>query len=591
MTVQRDQSLSDLGERIATSDLSRRELMRRAAGLGAAAVVGGGLLTVHPDDAAAAPRAQSGDRRVRKLQLLTNPQANVPEEFEQAQVAAKQLKEIGIELDVQVADNTKLQDFVWFSRDQWDMTMWQMVGRPERLDPDEFVYNLFHSSTAADGYNFVGYINPEYDKLAEAQRVEMDREKRKAIIDQAQQIIANDVPFLFTVYPHQNFAYNKAIWDETTIVESKGIGIKAYWTFVGATPLTDQKDMILNTTVSVQAINPLYISGGVDSWVTELIWDRLMRIDPSGLPQPYAAEKVEWTDERTVVCTLRPGMTWHDGQPVTVDDVIFSFQAPAGDMAPMYKPFVAPIETVSAIGDNQVQFVLKAPTAAFETSGLAKLNLIPKHIWGPILDDMQAQGQNAQNAQEDTPIGSGPFKFSSWARQQEIVLEANPNHFQAPKMARWILRDMPNVSASLGALQSGEINFLSDYTGDPELLKQAVDATDGLAMVSTIPVGFRFYAPNGRRPPLDDPALRRAMATAIGKQQIVQNIYKGFATVADSHVSKALEFWHADGLPDYATADVEAAKAILTEAGYSWDDEGHLLYPEGKSETLETGKI
>lgn len=576
----------------ATGDISRRDLMRRAAGLGAMAVVGGSLATITIEPVSAAPRAQEGDRKVRAFQLLTNPQAAMAEEFEAAQVALNQLKAIGITLDVQVADNTTLQDHVWFNRDQWDITMWQMVGRPERLDPDEFIYNLFHSSTATDGYNFVGYINPEYDALAEAQRVEMDREKRKEIIAQAQQIVANDQPFLFTVYPHANYAYNSTIWDPATVFESKGIGIKAYWTFVRATPLSDQTDMILNTQVAVQAINPLYISGGVDSWVTELIWDRLMRIDADGLPQKYAAENVEWTDERTVVCTLRAGMTWHDGQPVTADDVIFSFQAPAGDMSPMYKPFVAPIESVTALSDTQVQFVLKAPTAAFETSGLAKLNLIPKHIWEPALAEMAAQGQNAQDYVEEHPIGSGPFKFVNWAPQQEIILEANTAHFEAPKMTRWILRDMPNVSAALGALQSGEINFLSDYSGDPQLLQQAVASTDGLVLVSTIPVGFRFYAPNQRRPPLDDPALRRAMATAIGKQQIVQNIYKGdFATVADSHVSKALEFWHADGLPDYATADAEAAKAMLTEAGYSWDDDGNLLYPEGKSETLETGSL
>jgi peptide/nickel transport system substrate-binding protein len=573
-----------------TGDLSRRELMRRAAGLGAAAAVGGGLAT-HPGRVGAAPRAQTGDRKVRTLQLLTDPQATVPDVFEAAQVAAKQLKQIGISLDVQSTDSNQLQNFVWDQRDKWDMTMWEMVGRPERLDPDEFVFNLFHSSTAKDGYNFVGYINPNYDKLAESQRVEMDREKRKQIIDQAQQIVANDQPFIFSVYPHANYAYSKAIWDEKTIVESKGIGIKAYWTFVGATPLTDQKDMILNTLTSVAAINPLYISGAPDSWVTELIWDRLMRIDASGLPQPYAAEKVEWTDPQTVVCTLKAGMTWHDGQPVTPDDVIFSFQAPAGDMSPQYEPFVALIDSITAVGANQVQFKLKSPSAAFETSGLAKLNLIPKHIWEPILADQKAKGQNAQAAQEDKPIGSGPFKFSNWARQQEIILEANPSHFQAPKMGKWILRDMPNVSAALGALQSGEINFLSDYTGDPELLKQTVSSTDGLAMVSTIPVGFRFYAPNGRRPPLDDPALRRAMATAIGKQEIIQNIYKTFATVADSHVSKALEFWHANGLPDYAKADIEAAKKILSDAGYSWGSNGNLLYPEGKSETLQTGKV
>ncbi|MDP9356891.1 MAG: ABC transporter substrate-binding protein [Chloroflexota bacterium] len=586
MSVERDQALTRLIEQFTSGDISRRELMRRVAALGGALVVAGSVGSVTPS---AATAAQQDPRRVRKLSLAVQPQANVPEEFEGIQLAAGQLKQIGLDLEIQVMPWEQMSDLVWFNRQQWDMTAWQMVGRPERLDPDEFVYNLFHSSTIEKGYNFVGYNNPEYDKLAEAQRVEMDREKRKEILYQLQEIVANDQPFIFFVYPHENFAYSSAVWDPASIVEAKGIGIKNFWTFVRATPVGEQKDMILNTQAVVQAINPLYISGGTDSWITELVWDRLMRINPEGFPEPFAAEKVEWQGDTTVLVTLRSGMTWHDGQPVTVDDVVFSFQAPAGDMSPMYKPFVAPIASVTPVGDNQVEFKLTSPFAAFETAGLAKVNLIPRHVWEPVFADLQAQGLNAQEYQEETPIGSGPFKFVNWARSQEIILEANSTHFQAPKMGRWILRDMPNVSAALGGLTSGEINFLSEYTGDPELLKQTVDSAQGLTMVSTIVVGFRFLAPNERRPPFDDAALRRAMATAIGKDQIQTNIYKGFADIADSHVSKALEFWHAPDLPDYATSNIEAARQILQEAGYSWDGEGFLLYPEGKTETLQTG--
>ena len=68
-----------------------------------------------------------------------------------------------------------------------------------------------------------------------------------------------------------------------------------------------------------------------------------MRIGPDGLPQPWAAEKRELGRRHDRRRTLRAGMKWHDGKPVTVDDVMFSFEAPAGDKAPMYKPFVANI--------------------------------------------------------------------------------------------------------------------------------------------------------------------------------------------------------------------------------------------------------
>ncbi len=75
------------------------------------------------------------------------------------------------------------------------MTAWRMVGRPERMDPDEFIFNLFHSSTAESGYNFVGFVNEQYDQLAAEQRGETDQEARRQLIYDAQQIIAEEVPY------------------------------------------------------------------------------------------------------------------------------------------------------------------------------------------------------------------------------------------------------------------------------------------------------------------------------------------------------------------------------------------------------------
>ena len=124
-------------------------------------------------------------------------------------------------------------------------------------------------------------------------------------------------------------------------------------------------------------------------------------------------------------------------------------------MSPMYKPFVSSIESVTAEG-NVLTFKLLKPNAAFETSSLSKINLVPKHIWEPVLADLESKGQNMEQYQEETPIGSGPFKYViNWARAQEIILEAVPDHC-APKIGKWILRDIPNVSASVGGLQSGD---------------------------------------------------------------------------------------------------------------------------------------
>ncbi len=126
-----------------------------------------------------------------------------------------------------------------------------------------------------------------------------------------------------------------------------------------------------------------------------------MRIGPDGLAEPWAAESVTWEDDTNVVVKLREGMLWHDGEPVTADDLIFSFQAPAGEEAPMYKPFVSRIANIEKVDDLTVRFTLTEPWVAFETASLAKLNLIPKHIWEPILAELADSPDNAESIEED----------------------------------------------------------------------------------------------------------------------------------------------------------------------------------------------
>ena len=283
-------------------------------------------------------------------------------------------------------------------------------------------------------------------------------------------MINRDQPYAFLVHPKYPMAFNKKVFKEDTVVTQTGIGIRNIWTFVGAEPLGAQKDLIINSSEALNACNPLYIGGAVDSWITDLIWDRLMRIGPDGQPQPWAAESVEWKDDTTIAIKLRAGMKWHDGKPVTVDDVIFSFTAPAGDKAPMYKPFVTEIASMEKDGDMGLTMKLKTPNAAFFTASLSKINLIPKHVWEPVLKGLDGKPENAEQIKDVNRTGSGPFKIVRWQPNEEVVLEAFPDHFKAPKIARWIMRIVPNAEATLGMLKSGELNFLGFFGGDPEVL-------------------------------------------------------------------------------------------------------------------------
>ncbi|WP_342362766.1 ABC transporter substrate-binding protein [Terrarubrum flagellatum] len=524
---------------------------------------------------------QAGDP-IRKLVLVTAAQAADPQEFQAAQLVAQEWRKLGLDVEVRGMPRPQLSDLVWFSRDKWDTTMWRMVGRPERSDPDEVVYSLFHSANREKGYNFVGYNNPTYDKVAEDQRRELDLPKRKALINQAQDIIVRDQPYLFLVYPKNVAAYLSNVWKKESVVDQSGIGIRNFWTFVGLDPVGTQKDIVCNATEAMVALNPLYVSGAIDSWVTDLVWDRLMRVGPDGLPKPWAAESATWVNPTTLDVKVRKGMVWHDGKPVTLDDVIFSFEAPAGDKSPMYKPFVANIAKVEKSGDDTVRFTLKEANSSFLTATLSKINLVPKHVWEPILQKLAGTPQTAEQQQEQQPIGSGPFKVSRFKLQEEIVLEKNAQHWSAPKADRWIMRIVTNTEAALGMLRRGEVNFLSDYRGDPKLLEDIAKQNKAVEVASTVDMGFRFVAPNLRRPPFDDIKFRKALELSINKNLMAQAAWNGFAVPATSHVSSALAAWYK---PEPFKPSLDEAKKLLQDAGYRVVG-GKLHYPAGVKETL-----
>lgn len=527
--------------------------------------------------------AWAGDP-IRKITILTRPQAGQQAEFQSVQLIAQEWRKLGLDVEVKAMPWEQMSDVVWYKRSDWDSTAWQMVGRPERSDPDEIVFNLFHSSTAENGYNFAGYLNKDYDATAEGQRGEIDPEKRKALVYKAQEILNQDQPYMMLVHPKSTFAFDKTVFKPESVVNQSGIGIRNTWTFLNIEPSGAKKDLIINSSDNIKAINPLYISGSVDSWITELVWDRLLRVGPDGLPKTWAAESFTWKDATTIDVKLKSGMKWHDGQPVTPEDVKFSFEAAVGGEAPMYKPFATNIDSIAINGDV-ITFKLKKPAASFVTSSLAKVNLIPKHVWEPILKDLATKPETAESYQEQMPIGSGPFKFVSWAKNESVTLAANKDHFNPPKVDRWILRIVPNAEAALGMLRSGEVNFMGEFTGDPQVLVKAAEQDGDLEVVSTVDMGFRYIAFNNRRPPFNDPAFRRALSEAVDRQLIVKAAYRGFAVASNSVVSPALEFWHDKSVVDNFKTGHDVAVKILEDAGYTLEG-GKLHYPGDAKETL-----
>ena len=559
------------------SYLSRRQAL--LAGVAAAAV---GVGVVGPASAQAA-----GDR-VRRIVLLSDTQGAQPQAFQAAQLIAQVWRQLGLEVEVRPTARQQHSQIVWFERERWDTTMWRMVGRPERSDPDELVFNLFHSSTAPRGFNFVGFTSPEYDRIAEQQRQTVDPAARQQLIRQAQAIVSREAPYAFLVHPNTLQAFNQQVWNPASIVTQKGVGIRNFWTFVGAEPRGAQRTMIINSGTVLQGIHPLWIAGAPDSWMNELIWDRLVRIGPDGLPQPWAAESFRFTNDTTVDVTIRAGMTFHDGRPVTLDDVMYSFDIASNEKAPMFRPFMADVERMERTGERSLRFHLRRANAAFATTTLGRVFIVPRAQWEPVLAGLQGRADTLENVRDQPMVGSGPFRMVRARLNEEVVIERNPNHWAAPKFDRLVLRVIPNAEAVIGMMRSGELNLLAEYQGDPDVLEQLGRQTPAIRVTQETDIGMEYLAFNNRRPPFNNPAFRAALSAAIDRDQLINAAWGGFAVRSVSHVSPALPFWNAADMPAPRTG-VAVAREMLASAGFVLV-QGRLHYAAGTTETLRPGE-
>jgi peptide/nickel transport system substrate-binding protein len=519
------------------------------------------------------------DRKVRELELYVTTPDYDPVRYEFGLMIAEEWKKLGFDVTVTPLAWNRLAELGMKQKD-YDAFTLSWSGRAERIDPDHFVYMTLHSSNAGKGaYNIVGYNNPEYDKLAEEQRRVTDVNERKKIVDKAQELFLEDLPYAPIAHRNQIMAYNKANF--TNMTTMMGEGLNSFWTFMDATPNGDQKVLRWGYPSDIASLNPLSSTNTHDFQVTRLIYDRLVRIAPNGKPENWAAESITDVnnDGKTFEIKLRSSMKFHDGEPVTAEDVKFSFDLVKEVESPFFMGMVKPIESVEVKDDLTVQFNLNEPFAPFISNTLAQMYIFPEHIWNPILQKEGAVG--VLENQNLEIIGSGPFKMDYWRRDQEMKLVRNNDYFQQPKIEGILSIPYSNTQGMVAAVQQGEADTAGWWI-EP-LQAEKLSENPDIEVVNVEDHGFYHINYNMRRMPFDDKAVRLAMSYVIPKERIVNEILEGYGEVANSFIGPANEFWYNSDLEGFSY-DPNKARQVLEEAGYQWDENGKIYYPDGKSD-------
>jgi peptide/nickel transport system substrate-binding protein len=411
---------------------------------------------------------------------------------------------------------------------------------------------------------------------------------------------------------------------------SKRIGFKRLYRWVGwvlvaivltgctglmfKTEATQVPRLVLSVLSEPKTFN--YVLSSESPNIFGYIYDGLITEDGiTGEVQPALAESWEVSaDSKRIVMTLRQGLRWSDGKPLTVDDVVFTYNdlyyneaIPTSIRDVLRIGESGSLPQVSKLDERRVEFAVTEPFAPLlRNLGLA---ILPAHVLRESINARDSQGDplflstwtTATDPKEI--VGNGAYRLVRYEPGQRLVFEANPYYWRKdaqgkaqPYIKRVIWQIVESTDASLVQFRSGGLDVLGISPDYFALLKRQ-EAQSGFTIYNGGPsTGTSFLAFNlnqGRRngKPLVNPVrsrwfnnveFRRAIAHALDRQRMINNTFQGLAQLQHSPISVQSPYFLSpeEGLPVY-DYNPKQSKQLLRSAGFQYNPDGKLLDPEG----------
>lgn len=464
----------------------------------------------------------------------------------------------------------------------WHAASAGFLGSPFRIDPDELLSRPLMCEFGDGGSNYGDYCHEEYDEVVEQQKAEFDTEARRELVYRAQEIQAEDIP-LVSVHPAEGYVWNAEAFDD--VVPAVGQGLDNFWNAIDARPIGDDTTYRVGIQGTFRSINPMGAGDyNNDVDVHNLVYDTLLKTDPAGELVPWAGEQPEQVDDTTIEITLRDDLTFHDGEPVTAEDVAFTYEYFKEWEVGLYVNFLQPLESAEAVDERTVRFTLNEPAATFTAVTMASVPILPQHIWEGLVE---REGlSHPADWGETQMVGSGPYTVRAVSPTEGVELDRNEEHFSPPVSEAFQSRYFADQQGIFRAMQSGAVYFHQSGRFGPSSLEQA-ELEDHLEVGSMPGITVRWMAFSFREDsPFRDFPFREAIAHTFDYDSIVNAIFRGHGDPGTGTIGPGNEFWQApipheetDG-PYWRPFDLDRARQILTDAGYRWDEEGRLHFPE-----------
>jgi peptide/nickel transport system substrate-binding protein len=343
-----------------------------------------------------------------------------------------------------------------------------------------------------------------------------------------------------------------------------------------------------------RVLAPNFSANIPDVMVGCMIYDGLVRFAPGFEIVPGLAKSWEISPDGLDYTFHLHDAKWTDGQALTSEDVKFSLTEISAKYGPKFIAAGKAIDHIDTPDPLTVKIRLKQTFGPFLFSLVCEQNsgIMPKHIFAGS-DILKNPALTA------TPIGSGPFKMSEWVRGDHLTVLRNDTHWMAgqPYLDRIILRDIPDASARILALQAGELDFIEEYYFPLNFYK--VIAADPKFQLKEVGYGADdLITFNTKNAPVDNPAVRRALLVATDREYIHKNVDFSLGRVAVSSIDSRLK-WAVNPAVNYDKMypfDPNRAKAMLDEAGFKSGPDGtrftiRLVFRAQRAEEAQMAQI
>jgi peptide/nickel transport system substrate-binding protein len=306
-------------------------------------------------------------------------------------------------------------------------------------------------------------------------------------------------------------------------------------------------------------LNPLTFDASESYQVVHLLFRALARRDTTlSSYVPDLLQSWEQTDSTTVLLKIRPGLKWHDGRPVTAEDVVFTIERQKDEAtASPRRGDVLAVESARAVDPATVEVKLNRRGPAV-LNALLEVIPVPKHL----LDTIPAANMRFSGFGQK-PVGNGLFRFGSWQKGQQVTLEANAQAPEGrPALDRIIIRPVPDPTARTTEMMNGNAGLTKIAAHQ----RREMENARNVEVHSAAQVRVPWIAWNTARAPGNDPAVRRAFLMGVNREQIVRGLLGEHGKAALSPIPPKLREHNRDVRP--IPFDPNAARQMLEQAGW-----------------------